>query len=304
MTPTDSQHSGVLAAFSSYLIWGLLPLYWAMLSFLPALDVLMYRILFAFIFMLFLYLFSRDKRIYKQELHWVFKNKKAFYQMSLAACLISVNWFLFIFAVTSDKVIDASLGYYINPLLNVVLAMVFLKEKLSKAEIVAVCSACVGVSILILLSGHIPWASFGMALSFCLYGLIKRTIPLSAKSGLLIETILVTPIAILYLSLLSTTEWNQFNLETIVLLFGAGIATAVPLMLFSYGARRISFSLIGFLQYIAPTSMLILGIFVFGEPFTSVEFLAFLFIWIGLIVFTSSKLLERKKRTLTSSKMN
>lgn len=304
MTPTDSQRSGVLAAFSSYLIWGLLPLYWALLSFLPALDVLMYRILFAFLFMLLLYLFSKNKHLYKQELHWVFTNKKAFYQMSCASLLISLNWFLFIFAVTSEKVIDASLGYYINPLLNVVLATIFLKEKLSKAELVAVGFACVGVSILILLSGHIPWASFGMALSFCLYGLIKRTISLSAKSGLLIETILVTPFAFLYIVLFSGATWSQLNLSTLALLLGAGVATAVPLMMFSYGARRISFSLIGFLQYIAPTLMLILGIYVFGEPFTLIEFLAFLFIWIGLIVFTSSKLLGRKKRNLAPSKMN
>ncbi|WP_078392420.1 EamA family transporter RarD [Shouchella patagoniensis] len=292
----QSNTSGIAAAFSSYLIWGLLPLYWALLSSISTFDILMYRIAFAFVFILLIIALSREKTHYRHEMKWVFTNAQVFFKVALAAILISLNWFIFIFAVSGDKVLDASLGYYINPLLNVVLATFFLKEKLTKSEQIAVTSAVIGVSILIFLSGYIPWASFGMALSFCLYGFIKRSVPLSATGGLLIETLLVMPFALIYLSFISTYSFFHFDLITMMLLFGAGIVTAIPLILFSFGARRISFSLIGFLQYIAPTCMLILGIFVFHEPFTKAQFFAFFFIWIGLIIFTSSRLIGHRKQ--------
>ncbi|MFS0787932.1 EamA family transporter RarD [Shouchella sp. 1P09AA] len=287
--------TGVTTTLISYLIWGLLPLYWALLSFIPALDVLMYRILFAFLFMIALLVFAKKKTLYIREIKTVFSQSKQLIPMIFAAVFISINWFLFIFAVSSNMVLEASLAYYINPLLNVVLATVIIKEKLSTAEKFAVSAAGIGVLILILFNGTIPWAAFGMALSFCFYGFIKRSVSISATAGLFIETLLVTPIALLYLFLFTSYAFSEFTSSTLLLLAGAGIFTAVPLMLFSYGAKHIPFSLVGFLQYIAPTSMLILGIFVFEEPFSYVQFLAFFFIWIGLITFTSSKFSQRKK---------
>ncbi|WP_144559719.1 EamA family transporter RarD [Shouchella miscanthi] len=286
---------GVTTTLSSYLIWGFLPLYWALLSFIPALDVLMYRISFAFLFMVILLIFARRKAQYINEIKNVFTQSKLLMQMIFAAIFISLNWFLFIFAVSSNMVLEASLAYYINPLLNVVLATVIIKETLSRAEVFAVSAAGVGVLILIVFNGTIPWAAFGMALSFCFYGFIKRSVSISATAGLFIETALVTPIALLYLLFFTTYSIFTMDSSTILLLSGAGIFTAVPLILFSFGAKHIPFSLVGFFQYIAPTTMLFLGIFIFKEPFSLVQFIAFLFIWIGLLTFTSSKILSRRK---------
>ncbi|MCY1106313.1 EamA family transporter RarD [Shouchella clausii] len=291
---------GIVAASGSYFIWGLLPLYWALLKHLPSLDILMYRIAFAFVFIAMLLLFSKQKAHYRTELKWVFTNGRVFMSIFTASILISLNWFIFIFAVSGEKVVDASLGYYINPLLNVVLATLFLKEKLSKAEVAAVASAAIGVLLLIIIGGHIPWASFGMALTFCLYGFIKRAAPLSATGGLFIETLLVVPVALCYFAFFTAYPLTSFAPLTIALLVGAGVVTAVPLLLFSYGAKRISFSLIGFLQYVAPTLMLLLGIFVFGEPFSIVQFFAFFFIWVGLVVFTSSRLLGHRQQKINA----
>lgn len=287
----NQQAAGVAFAGLAYMLWGFLPLYWKMLGGVPAGEVLAHRIVWSLIFMGAVLLVLKKIQPVGREIIRVFKNKKSAAAITAAAVLISINWFLFIFAVNSDRVIEASLGYYINPLFNVVLATVFLKEKLTRAEGVAFFLAVGGVITLTFYYGYFPWAAIGLALSFGLYGLIKKTTPLSAWAGLTVETMIMVPFALLFLLAVQgdTGSIFRFSWEDRALLIGAGAATAVPLLLFAASSKRISFSLIGFLQYFAPTIMLLLGVFLFNEPFSLQQLAAFIIVWIGLIIFTISR---------------
>ncbi|MFB4165284.1 EamA family transporter RarD [Alteribacillus sp. JSM 102045] len=282
---------GVTAASLAYLFWGFLPLYWKLVGHVPSEEVLAHRIIWSVGFMVIvLFLMGRLKGVWK-EIRETFSSKKSGIAITLAAIFISLNWFIFIFAVNSDRVIEVSLGYYINPLINILLATLFLKEKLSRAEGLAFILAAAGVVLLTFHYGYIPWAALALALSFGIYGLIKKTAVVGAWAGLTIETALMTPFALLFLFLIRDAKTPIFygSVETALLLIGAGAATAIPLLLFAAGAKRISFSLIGFLQYFAPTIMLILGVFRFHEPFSFQQLISFIIVWIGLTIFTVSR---------------
>ena len=216
----------------------------------------------------------------------------------LAALLVSANWFIFIFSIGSGHVVEASLGYYINPLVNVVLATVFLKERLGRAEFIACLLAATGVLVLAIESGTIPWASLAMALTFSLYGLIKKIAQVSSFTGLTLETLVMTPFAIIYLLFFSKEGFMTFDLPINLLLIGSGIVTAIPLFLFAEAAKNISYILLGFLQYIAPTLMLISAFFLFNESFELPQLLAFGSIWIGIAIFTTSNILALKRNRM------
>lgn len=285
------QGFGVLAAVCAYLLWGFLPLYWKLLGGVPASDILAHRIVWSLVFMLAVILVTGMFKGVWREIKNTFSSKKTALAITAASILISVNWFIFIFAVNSDRVIEASLGYYINPLINVTLAAVLLKEKLSKAETAAFGLAAAGVVMLTVYYGYVPWAALGLALSFGFYGLIKKITPVGAWAGLTIETMLMTPFALLFLVIWKDNSggFSSYAGSDILLLMGAGAATAVPLLLFAAGAKRITFSLMGFLQYGAPTIMLLLGVFLFEEPFSHQQLISFLIVWAGLILFTWSR---------------
>ncbi|ARK32828.1 EamA family transporter RarD [Halalkalibacter krulwichiae] len=256
--------------------------------------MLAHRVIWSLLFMVGILAVSKQLAPAWKEFISIFTQFRSAIGILLASSFISINWFIFIWAVNSDHVIEASLGYYINPLLNVLLGVLFLKESLTRWQIVSFSLAFVGVGILTMNYGAVPWAALSLGLSFALYGLFKKLVNAGALVGLTIETLLVTPIALLYLYWIHhqpgfSSAFSFTQLDTTVLLVVSGVATAVPLLLFAIGARRISLSLIGFLQYIAPTIMLLLGIFLFNEPFSRVQFLSFLLIWIGLILFTTSK---------------
>ncbi|WP_026701235.1 EamA family transporter RarD [Salibacterium aidingense] len=286
----NQQGRGVLAAMLAYVSWGFLPLYWKLVGNVPAEEVLAHRIVWSLVFMLVVLLAARKFKGVWKEIKTTFASRKSGLAITTAAVLISVNWFIFIFAVNSDRVIEASLGYYINPLINVILATIFLKEKLSKAEVLAFLLAAAGVAILTFYYGYLPWAALGLALSFGLYGLIKKTTPVGAWAGLTIETMLMTPFALLFLVFaVESSGIFIYSSSIIFLLFGAGAATAIPLLLFAAGAKRITLSTMGFLQYFAPTIMLLLGVFLFEEPFSRQQFLSFIIVWTGLIIFTVSR---------------
>ncbi|MGG3641703.1 EamA family transporter RarD [Bacillus gobiensis] len=289
MVEQKEQTAGVIAGSLAYFIWGVLPIYWKLAGGVDSAEVLANRIVWSFVFMIVLLLcLGKLSGTYKESKS-VFSNKKRFLAITAASALITLNWFIFIFVVHSDHVIEASLGYYINPLMNIVLATLFLKERLTKAETVSVVLATIGVIILSIHHGAIPWSSLAMALTFSLYGLIKKVLPIGAWSGLTIETLLITPFALLYLFIVPSRGFMAYDTGTLFVLIGAGIVTAVPLLLFALGAKKISFSLIGFLQYIAPTMMLVLGVFLFHEPFDETQLLAFIWIWVALILFTASR---------------
>jgi chloramphenicol-sensitive protein RarD len=283
------QTAGVIAGLLAYFIWGILPLYWKLAGGVDSAEVLANRIIWSFVFMIALLLcLGKLSGTYK-VMQSVFTNKKRILAITAASALITLNWFIFIFVVHSDHVIDASLGYYINPLMNVLLATFFLKERLTKAETISVVFATIGVIILAIHHGAIPWSSLAMALTFSLYGFIKKVLPVDAWSGLTIETFLIMPFALIFLFIVPSRGFMAYDPETLLILIGAGVVTAVPLLLFAQGAQRISFTLIGFLQYIAPTMMLILGVFFFHEPFDQIQLVAFIWIWIALVLFTVSR---------------
>ena len=188
------------------------------------------------------------------------------------------------------------MGYYINPIVNVILAMIFLKEKLSNGEKIAVLSALIGVVILTWSQGSIPWPAIAMALTFGLYGLIKKMVQIGPWTGLTLETLILAPVALIYLLFFAETSFLSYSTKVDLVLVGAGVVTAIPLLLFAEGTKRISYTMIGFLQYLAPTLMLIMAVTVYNETFSLIQGISFLFIWIALIIYTASNLVRARKQ--------
>lgn len=297
------EKNGVLLAVLAYIIWGILPVYWKNLDNVPSAEILVSRIVWAFISTLLLVLLMKNGRYLKEDLKMLWRSQRSFWSLFGASVLISGNWFLYIWAVNHGYLVQTSLGYYINPLVSVLLGIFFLKEKLSGAQKMAFLLATFGVIILTLSYGKFPWLSFALAISFAVYGLLKKQIKLDALRGLTIETFFITPIALGYYVWLFVGDrafFLQADFKTDVLLIFTGVATALPLVLFAKAAQRMPLYMVGFLQYIAPTMMLFLGVVIYGEKFAKIDFLSFAFIWAALILFAGSKLLEvgRMKKTV------
>ncbi|HLR01244.1 MAG TPA: EamA family transporter RarD [Virgibacillus sp.] len=283
-------NQGILYAASAYTLWGFLPIYWKLVDNVSAGGILAHRIIWSFIFMLTLVLILGKKTSFFKECQSILSDRKKWIGISLAGIVISINWLTYIWAVNSGHVIQASLGYYINPLVSILLGIIVLKEGITKRQLFSFILAGIGVLYLTISYGVFPWISLALAFSFGLYGLLKKTVDISAMFGLTIETLVVTPMALLYVIAFSneTLQADVFLSHTGILLIGAGIATALPLLLFAKGAKQIPLSMIGFLQYIAPTIMLFLGVFLYKETFSSEHFISFLLIWIALIVYMLS----------------
>ncbi|MED4203060.1 EamA family transporter RarD [Neobacillus mesonae] len=283
---------GALHAGFSYFLWGLLPIYWKFLDDISAEEILANRIFWSFIFMLFVLLFTKKWGLFLGTIKGFARNKKQLYALIFASILISGNWYIYIWAVNNGHIVDASLGYYINPLVSILLGMMVLKEKFSSVQYISFGLAAIGVLIITISYGRFPWIAIALALSFGLYGLVKKLINVDSSVGLALETLVITPLAavyIIYLFIQGTNAFLTTGTETIWLLIGGGAATAVPLLYFANGAQKIPLSLLGFLQYIAPTLMLLLGIFVYHEHFSKVYFISFLFIWSALTIYSLSK---------------
>jgi len=285
------ERRGVLYAAFSYLLWGLLPIYWKLLEGIGADEILASRIVWSFLFMLAILLLTKKWQSFLDTLNSLLKNKKQMLFLTTASLLVSCNWFIYIWAVNHNRIIEASMGYYINPLVSVILGMVVLKEKLSIAQYVSFSFAFIGVVILTVSYGMLPWISLSLAITFGFYGLAKKMIKVDSSIGLTLETMAVTPIALIYILYLFSQGTNTFmtvSLKTDVLLILSGAATAVPLLYFAKGAQRIPLSMLGYIQYLAPTISLLLGIFVYGEHFSKAHFAAFLFIWFALVIYSLS----------------
>lgn len=288
---TKKEQGGVFYGTAAYFMWGILPVYWKLLDTISAQELLAHRIFWSFWFMLLLMVFSRKWNFFVENAREVISRPKtilAFFALSL---LISANWFIFIWAVNVGKVVETSLGYYINPLISIVLGVVVLKERLAKIHVISFFLAMAGVLILTFAYGQFPWISFALALSFGIYGLIKKMVVMDSASGLTIETMFVMPVALIYLAVLAVKGGGSFfsgSWSVDLLLVGSGAATALPLLFFAKGVQRIPLYLMGFLQYIAPSLMLILGVFLYKEPFGTVRLVAFTFIWGALVLFSLS----------------
>lgn len=292
---------GVMYGAMAFTLWGILPLYWKMLKQVPSDEILANRVLWSFVFVgVLMFLFKQwDKFIV------VLKNKKNIGLIFLCSIMISINWFTYIWAVNNDHIVDTSLGYYINPLLAVFLGVTVLKEKINKLQVTALVLASIGVILIAFQHGKIPWISLVLAVSFAFYGLLKKMLTVDSMTGLALETTILMPVAlafILFKQLSGTGAIGTGSSLTTILLIGAGVVTATPLLWFAKGAKRVELSTIGFLQYISPTIGLVLGVFVFNETFTKLHLISFGFIWVALIIYSFSHAGFKKPLIVTKLK--
>jgi chloramphenicol-sensitive protein RarD len=294
---SQSSKSGVVYAAIAYVMWGILPLFWNLLGEIDAGHLLAHRIVWSFVTMILVVLLLGKIRPFFKQIKDLFSDKRAFWGLFAASLTVSLNWLVFIWAVNSGHVLQSSLGYYINPLISILLAMIVLKEKSTRLQIVSFILAALGVIYLTFSYGVFPWVSFLLAISFAVYGLLKKVVTIPPMFGLTIETMFVTPLAILYLLFVPAAHSDPIPTGTAIILFLSGAATAAPLLLFAHGARRLSLTQIGLLQYIGPTLMLLLGVTLFGEAFTHAHLIAFSCIWGALVLYTISGI--RLKRLTT-----
>lgn len=287
---------GFFFAFGAYILWGILPIYWELISDISAFEILAFRIVLSMVFMLFILIMTKNTAPFKRDIKQLFTNPIQLIAIIAAGYVITINWGTFIWAVTNGHVLQSSLGYYINPLVSILLALIFLKERFNKLEWIAIGLAVMGVLYMTLKMGVFPGISLLLAGSFGVYGLIKKIVPIDAISSITIECIVTAPAGFIYLWYIWQNGGLSFgmNSSSFWLIF-SGAVTAVPLILFSAGARRIPLSLTGFIQYIGPTLMFILGIFLFKEPFDIDQLITFVFIWIGIIIYSISQYFKIKK---------
>jgi chloramphenicol-sensitive protein RarD len=286
---------GTCYAIAGYTIWGFFPFYWKMLEHVPVSQQMCHRIAWAFPLLLLAVAISG--RI--NDLKTAVRRPRVLLIHIVAAVLISVNWLVFLWAVRHDFVVEASLGYFINPLISVVLGQLFLGERLRPGQWVAVAFAALGVGYLTLVYGTLPWISLAVATSFGLYGLVKKIAPLGTVEGLTLETgFLFMPVIafLFYTESQGHGAFRHTGLPADLVMIGAGLITIVPLMFFTAATRRIPLSHMGILQYITPTGQFLLGIFVYGEPFDRSQFMGFAFVWVALVVFVAEGLLSRRYR--------
>jgi len=289
---SDSQALGVISGAAAYTLWGILPLYWKLIDQVPAPEILAHRVLWSFGFVLLIALLTKRVRAVLSEWRTLMAESRRRRSMLLAAAFVSINWLIYIWAVNNNRILETSLGYYINPLVNVLLGIIVLKEKLTFWQSVAVGLATAGVLIMAVNFGSVPWVALALAGTFGIYGLCKKLVNVNPLSSIALETLLVSPVALGYIGFLAYHGNSAFAFaspRTCLLLMGTGVVTAIPLILFANGANRLSLSTMGFLQYLSPTLALLIGVFVFHEPFTRVHLASFGLIWLALAVYSLSR---------------
>lgn len=289
----ENYKQGIFFGLAAYVLWGILPVYWKALELVSPFEILSSRFMWSCVFVFLLIIFQKKWPLFTKEVKQVFSNVKTGAAMAAAGITISFNWGTFIWAVNNGHIVETSMGYYINPLVSILFAVVFLRERLDKMQLAAITCAFIGVASMVYSFGKIPWVSLTLAFTFALYGLLKKILPVSALTSIMLETLLITPLALVY----EYSLWQQGvsfyasgNLQVIMMLTGAGIVTAIPLLLFTAGARLLPLKIIGFLQYISPTLTLLIGVFVYNEAFTASHLLAFGWIWAALLLFIVSQL--------------
>lgn len=289
------QYSGVLAAAAAYTLWGVLPIYWKALSGVPAAEILCHRMVWSLVFTIGLV--AATGRMH--SLLTSLLDKKSIVLFTCAAALLSVNWLLYIWAVNAGYVIEASLGYFINPLIAVAFGVVFLGERLRPAQWAALMLAFIGVLYLTFYYGQFPWIALLLASTFALYGLLHKKTSMPALEGLSLETLVLFMPALFYLTAGEMRGGGAFlhgEMSQTILLFGTGLATSLPLLLFGFAAHRIPLSTLGLLQYIAPTISLFLGILLYREPFPPERMAGFMIIWCALLLYLCEGLVLRARQ--------
>jgi chloramphenicol-sensitive protein RarD len=278
-------------ALAAYLMWGLFPLYWGLIRHVPTAQAMGHRVVWSAVVLGALVAGSRRRR----TLGGVTRRVTGIY--AVAAVLIGVNWTIYVWAVNAGFVVQTSLGYFITPLISVLLGVVVLRERLRRLQWIAVALATAGVLHLTRTYGALPWIALGLAISFGTYGLIKKRAPLPPVEGLLLETVILTPIALVYLVAIQRGGSGRFlhaGLSTDLLLVGTGLLTVVPLLLFATAVQRAPLSIVGILQYVSPTMQFLLGIFFFHEQFSAAQFTGFTLVWAAVLLFGADGLLARR----------
>lgn len=286
---------GVLYALGAYGLWGIAPIYFKQLSAISAFEILSHRVIWSCVFIILLLFITKGWT----QVHRVLQNPRQVLVLLVTSLLIGSNWLIYIWAINNDHLLDASLGYFINPLVNVVVGMIFLQERFRRLQWFAVILAALGVIIEILKFGSLPWIAIALAFTFSFYGLLRKQLKLGALSGLCIETSVLLPIALIYLvGFDHSTSKNLLNnpLSLDLLLMSAGIVTTVPLLFFAGAATRLRLSTLGFFQYIAPTLMFLLAVLGYGEPLSMSKLITFGFIWVALATFMMDAVIERRRQ--------
>jgi chloramphenicol-sensitive protein RarD len=276
--------SGVWYAIGAYAAWGLLPIYWKLLKHVPAPQLLAHRIVWSFAALAIVVVGTRQRRAFGDAT----MRRRVLGVYSIAALLIGVNWLTYVYGVNAGFIVETSLGYFINPLLSVLLGVVVLRERLRPLQWLPIALATAGVIYLTVIYGAPPWIALILAVSFALYGLIKKTAPLGSLFGLTLETGMLLVPALIYLGAVESAgngAVGNGDATTIALLAGAGVMTTIPLLMFASAASRIPLSLVGILQYIAPTLQFLIGVFVYDEPLTGERLVGFVLVWVALAIF-------------------
>ena len=277
-------NKGILRGIGAYVLWGLFPIYWKLLHQVPAVQVIGNRIVWSFLLLIGIVFFTSQWADFRTAA----ASPKIMGIYSVAAVLLTINWLVYVWGVNSDYIVETSLGYFINPLISVLLGVFFLHERLRSTQWIPVAIAAVGVAYLTAVYGHLPWIALTLAFTFAFYGLVKKTAPLGSLHGLTLETGIVFPFAMTYLvfvGLRGTGAFLQDGTLTTLLLIGAGPVTTIPLLMFASAAKAIPLSIIGLLQYIAPTLQFLIGVFIFKEPFDRSLLIGFSIVWTALIIF-------------------
>lgn len=285
---------GVLFALMAYGLWGFLPLYMKIMSHIPVMEVLVHRVLWSIPIASVVLIMLRRTSALKDAL----RTPKMLAMACVTAVLISVNWGIYIWAIVSGHALDAALGYYINPLFSILLAAVFLGERLTRAQLAAIALAAAAVVVLTIEAGRIPWVSLVLTVSWGFYALAKKSLPIGPNQGFLLEVLILGVPAVGYLIYLTLAGKSHFSLgfdTDTWLLMGCGVVTAVPLMFYANGAKLLRLSTIGILQYIAPTLIFLVAVFVFGETFGPARMIAFPMIWAALVIYSTSMLRQMRK---------
>jgi len=285
---------GLTATTAAFTIWGSFPVYLHALAGVPALQVIAHRVTWSCLFLLGWLLARREL----WRLSAALTRPPLLARLALSASLISCNWLVYVWSVTHDRIVDSSLGYYINPLVNVLLGVLVLKERLNRVQWLAVALAALGVVYLTVLAGQLPWIALTLALSFSLYGLVRKVISVDALPGLATETLLLAPLAVGFLLWCNATGSGALlhsSSAVTLLLLGSGPLTAVPLLLFAYGARSLRYATVGVLQYIAPSLQLLSGVLLFHESFGPARAWGFAVIWGALLIYAADSLWRARR---------
>ncbi|MGG6292868.1 EamA family transporter RarD [Leptolyngbya sp. AN02str] len=283
---------GAVYALLAYGSWGILPIYWKLFGQTPAVQVISHRVVWSMVFLSMLLLLQHRRT----ELAQLVRSPKTVALLFTSAALLTLNWGIYVHGVNTDRVVETSLGYYINPLVNVLLGFVVLRERLSRWQQLAVGLAILGVGNFVWQLGVVPWIALLLALTFAFYGLIRKLVPVAPLLGLAVETGLMGSFALLAIAYWAATGSSQFGSDwRLTLLFiGAGIITSMPLLWFNNAAKRLQFSTLGFFQYLAPSLQLLLGVFLYGEPFTPTHMITFGLIWTALLLYSASSWMNHR----------